>query len=219
MSHRLAELVAAVVAGDDAKVRALVHTGNSNHSHEGVSLLARAVSQGNTDVVVTLLEKGGASTLSRDPQGFSPLHRACSLEAADATVPLRLVELLLQHGANPNDINPTPRSGERTGLGRTPLILAAMRGEERVVRALVLAGAEVGYRDKKGMSALDYAAVHGRNAVVRYLLSVGAAAESALPFAARGRDGATTVSERVAFGDINALLCAPVVHQSMVSIR
>lgn len=219
MSLILADLVAAVVAGDGDRVEALVNTGNANLCDEGISLLARAVSQGNKQIVVTLLTKGKASTLSRDPHGFTPLHRACCLVTEDRSIPLEIVKLLVAHGANVNDVNPSPRTSDRSGLGRTPLILASIIGDERVVRALVLSGAEVDYRDKKGLSALDYAALHGRYLVVDYLISVDAEKESALRWAAKGRDDAKTVQERLAFGDINAMLCAPMAFQSQVSIR
>jgi len=58
--------------------------------------------------------------------------------------------------------------------GRTPLMLAAFRGDIRGVRALLLEGAEVNARDRDGDTALMFAAYRGHTEIVSLLLSHGA---------------------------------------------
>ncbi|EPX57971.1 Ankyrin repeat protein [Cystobacter fuscus DSM 2262] len=62
------------------------------------------------------------------------------------------VEALLAGGADPN-----PFDAE----GRTPLMLAAERGEEPLARVLLAGGADPSLTDRLGESALTKAAAHG----------------------------------------------------------
>jgi ankyrin repeat protein len=65
---------------------------------------------------------------------------------------------------------------EANGLikGRTPLMLAAFRGDISTVRELLLAGADVDARDKDGDTALMFAAYRGHAEIVSLLLDYGA---------------------------------------------
>jgi ankyrin repeat protein len=65
---------------------------------------------------------------------------------------LTRVEALLASGADPN-----PFDAE----GRTPLMLAAERGEEEVAQVLLAGGADPTLTDRLGESALTKAAAHG----------------------------------------------------------
>ena len=58
--------------------------------------------------------------------------------------------------------------------GRTPLMLAAFRGELPAVRRLLAAAADVNARDGDGMTALMFASHGGHAGVVRELLRHGA---------------------------------------------
>ena len=58
--------------------------------------------------------------------------------------------------------------------GRTPLMLAAFRGDIVAVRTLLLAGADVNGRDKDGDTALMFAAYRGDAEIVSLLLDHGA---------------------------------------------
>jgi serine/threonine-protein phosphatase 6 regulatory ankyrin repeat subunit B len=58
--------------------------------------------------------------------------------------------------------------------GRTPLMLAAFRGDISTVKSLLLAGADVNARDKDGDTALMFAAYRGHTEIVSLLLDHGA---------------------------------------------
>ncbi len=58
--------------------------------------------------------------------------------------------------------------------GRTPLMLAAFRGDAAAVLNLLEAGAEVNARDRDGDTALMFAAFRGHALVVGLLLQYGA---------------------------------------------
>jgi uncharacterized protein len=57
---------------------------------------------------------------------------------------------------------------------RTPLMLAAFRGDIVTVRALLMGGADVNARDKDGDTALMFAAYRGHTEIVSLLLDYGA---------------------------------------------
>ena len=73
---------------------------------------------------------------------------------------LARVEAALAAGADPN-----PYDAER----RTPLMLAAERGEQDMVRALLAAGADPTLTDRLDESALTKAAAYGQRALVTML--------------------------------------------------
>ncbi|HZI20007.1 MAG TPA: ankyrin repeat domain-containing protein [Pyrinomonadaceae bacterium] len=58
--------------------------------------------------------------------------------------------------------------------GRTPLMLAAFKGDLPAVRRLLAEGADVNARDEVGDTALMFAAFRGHEAIVNLLLSRGA---------------------------------------------
>jgi uncharacterized protein len=58
--------------------------------------------------------------------------------------------------------------------GRTPLMLAAFRGDTTAVINLLEGGAEVNARDKDGDTALMFAAYRGHALIVALLLQYGA---------------------------------------------
>ncbi len=58
--------------------------------------------------------------------------------------------------------------------GRTPLMLAAFRGDTAAVLNLLEGGAEVNARDKDGDTALMFAAFRGHALIVALLLQYGA---------------------------------------------
>ena len=76
----------------------------------------------------------------------------------------RIVELLLQKGANPNAANIE---------GRTSLFFAANKGNERIVKILLEVGADPSVQDKAGKRAVDFARSKGHRRIVDLLEQPG----------------------------------------------
>jgi ankyrin repeat protein len=77
------------------------------------------------------------------------------------------VGTLLKQGVNPDA---TAADKNR----RSALILATAGGHREAVKAILVAGADVDYRDAAGLSALNWAAIRSQNHVAQLLLSSGA---------------------------------------------
>ena len=121
-----------------------------------ITFVLNAIStQGELHDVFDLLDKSTEDINFRDAEGKTPLLIAV-LEGN-----LVIVQVLLQHGADPNlcDHN-----------GNTPLILAAYFGHFDIAKALVEAKADVQARDEEGSRALCYAAQQDNLDIVKYLV-------------------------------------------------
>jgi ankyrin repeat protein len=166
-------LVFATIKGDAPSVKALLKAGaDPNYTlPSGSKPLMVALSNGRSDAAMALLE-GGASVTARDEKtGNTPLH----LAAQQGNV--NLVKALLAKKADPNartntappipkKVNgdaPRPAAGEQT-----PLMLAARRDHEDVMRLLVAAGADPTLRAQDGSNLLMLAAVGGKLHTVKY---------------------------------------------------
>lgn len=77
----------------------------------------------------------------------------------------QVAELLVHDGAHVNEVNRD---------GATPLILASARGEAKVVRSLIAAGANVSSRGPRGLDALDEAMLMGNEETAALLRQAGA---------------------------------------------
>lgn len=163
-------------------------------------MLQWAVRTENTPVVVALLsEKGIGLDVNAGGSNKEP-----HLNVAAAEGHTGIVNLLLAHGANPDDrtlngVTPllsavyhgntavvqvlaalnitkpeTIRLDAPDGDGNIPLIIAAERGYDAIVRVLLSHGAKKDSRDKAGMTAMAHAAKKGFSAVVALLLANGA---------------------------------------------
>lgn len=144
-----------------------------------------------------LLLDHGADPLAQDAQGISVLVYA----TATYTRKMAMVTMILAAGGDPNALD---RGGEgalhvsargpdvevTTAMidsgacldvanwkGRTPLMNAAMRGHEPVVRGLLEAGARADLVDREGNTALDLAKSKGRVEVIRLLETWGRPSE------------------------------------------
>jgi ankyrin repeat protein len=87
-----------------------------------------------------------------------------ALHAAAQNASLRMINVLLTAGADPN---------ARDGLARTPLHLAAFAAKPLAVGRLITAGADPKALDSLGNSPLHYAAMAGSSATVRALVEAG----------------------------------------------
>ena len=147
----------------------------------GLNALLIAVDSGREDFAISLLGKGANSNVA-DRDGFTPLHIALragmsalhgiqhdprygDLSLAYLFRPdmTKLVQALLDHGANPNariknGSRKSPSSASdrpKIGLaGATPLFLAAGNGDVEVMRALLAKGADPKITTDDGSTAL-----------------------------------------------------------------
>ena len=87
-------------------------------------------------------------------------------------VVLGSVDLVSQHVAAGSDLN--VRDPNPEGNLSTPLMVAALFGEQEIVKILIDAGAEVNIQDKDGGTALHGAAFLGYPQILKDLLAAGA---------------------------------------------
>jgi ankyrin repeat protein len=171
------------------------------HSHEGVAIaliqagadleivdsfgygpLHSAALNGATNIVKELLRRPGINLQWRGRDGWTALAEAARQGHED------IVELLLDHGADPN-------IGGETDM-RTPLHLAAGNGNAKIVKLLLEKGkADTEITSNEGYTALINAAENAHLKVVEALIEHGANANRAevgkelwspLKFATRG---------------------------------
>ncbi|MFN3653551.1 MAG: ankyrin repeat domain-containing protein [Armatimonadota bacterium] len=128
--------------------------------------LARAI--GGLNPLVRLLLERGANPNHREPWGLAALHILVRWGPAN----VQLVELLLQHGADPN---------ARNDEGETPLMWAARRGPNDLVKALLDGGADPNLLNEQGSiemviasTALTEAVMHGQTVCAIVLMTAGA---------------------------------------------
>ncbi|TCJ41268.1 ankyrin repeat domain-containing protein [Parafrankia sp. BMG5.11] len=143
----------------------------------GVSVLEMAVRSGSVDVARFLLND------KADPDRRS-LAGTTPLASAIVTYNLEMIQLLLDHGADPQ--LPTLHDG-LSHEGRpakreiTPLSHAAQYDFPEAVHALIKAGAEVNHRMNNGHTALMTAVASGNSQAALALLELGADPDLDLP--------------------------------------
>jgi len=120
----------------------------------GSTPLREAVGKGPPDLVALLLDSG-ASVSIRDQRGWQPLHAALRSSALSSSARVSIVTDLLDHGANPNFLNPggweeDSRHDSHIGYrppgnpnrGNTPLAIARSNGFTNIVELLKATGAK-----------------------------------------------------------------------------
>jgi ankyrin repeat protein len=117
-----------------------------------------AANRGDLEKVQALLRSDPNLVLSKDDEGFTPLHQAVNRGHKD------VAELLLAHGA---DVNARLRvKGQEV-----PLHLAVAGGHKDVVGLLLAHGADVNAKNNKGGTPLHLAAYLGHKDIVGLLLA------------------------------------------------
>jgi ankyrin repeat protein len=184
-------LLIAARKGRDATVNVLLESGADvqlRNSADESALLEAARREFRT--IIEMLEEKGAKEPALDRKvmrwqleqngKFSNQEMLHSIHNSD----IAQVRKLLVAGMRVDDV--------RDDEENTPLLLAAARDHEAIVRLLIEYGANVDARNRQGDTALLIAARHGRDSIVKVLLESGAdvqhrnrADESALLEAAR----------------------------------
>ena len=124
---------------------------------------------GDLEGVVVALAQGGRVAM-KSPQGATPLLVAAQNGHSD------ICGLLLAHGSNVNEMDTETKS--------TVLHIAAARGHEAVVEALLSWGAIVDPQSQRGKTPLLLACQEGHLACVLALLKAGASASLSIHTAA-----------------------------------
>lgn len=117
----------------------------------------------------TLLKEKADISVHNTYDGTSPLIEACSYKQYDA----RFAKILLQNGANVNDIE-TGKRREGNSTRLTPLMAASRQGNIDLVKLLVSKGADINYKNEFRQSALSECILVNELEVGLYLLRNGA---------------------------------------------
>lgn len=139
-----ADLLTAVLAGDEVKVSGLLKKGaDCNASNEeGATLLMLAAGAGHLGMVEMLL-KAGATVDATDARGWTALMKALFNYEQNRGFP-DVVSALIEAGA---DIE------HQVTYGTRPLMIAAGYGEASVVEVLLAAGVDVVAMNEGGRNA------------------------------------------------------------------
>jgi ankyrin repeat protein len=129
-------------------------------SRHGESLLERAIRRKKDEIAKFLLGMGVK------PIDGGPLVE--SVARGDA----ELTQLLIKHGANPNQVN---------GLKRYPLGVACSRGHRDIIEILLKHGADLAITDVRGWSCVDWANHGGHKKLIGWLDSIGRKKRMTIP--------------------------------------
>lgn len=155
-------LFEAIINGHLPVVKYLIDNGADSfiRSAEGSTILHKVASHGHTDILIAVLNYPQIKELfhQRDDDERVPLH-----EAVRGFDKPKIVQILLEHGADPNVKNK---------FGFTPLHWAAQHGFIESAKILIEAGAEINALNKKGALPLDLAIAWGKEAFVLFFLGV-----------------------------------------------
>jgi len=156
-----AQALAAVRAGNLAKVKELIERGGANlnsRNRIGDSLLAMAIKSRKQDIANYLLDKGADAGVANTAKGTPLMAAAFNGDAA-------LVDRLLARGV---DIHAADEQR------KTAMVYAAAQGHADVVAQLLKAGVDVNARYANDLTALMWGAGQGQAKIVKYLLDNGA---------------------------------------------
>jgi uncharacterized protein len=180
----LSALMLAARQGAREAVRALIESGAGLDvtDPDGTSALVLAIINAHNDVAAVLIE-GGADPNVADVTGMAALYAAIDMHTLDPLInrpppipsgeldSVGLVQLLLEHGADPNARLKSPllqrqhnAGNPLFGAGATPLMRAARSSDLAMMRLLLEHGADATLATANGATSLMFAAGLGRNA-------------------------------------------------------
>jgi ankyrin repeat protein len=161
-----ADLIAAIKAGDLARVQKLLAAGADPNSRDetGDPALVWAVSVRNAPIVNALLSKG-ADVHAMTNNAEKTARNAPLVWFAAGQGSAETLRPILQAGGSAN---------ARVDNGITPLMVAGFLGNIETIPVLLAAKADLEARDQKERTALMWAANGGRVEAVRLLLDAGA---------------------------------------------
>ena len=166
------ELAKAVQDEDEKKITAIVAKEplliNYQEPKYGSTLLNLTIINQQIKPFKVLLDKKVDLSIHNTYDGTSALIEACMFKRYD----LDFAEILLQNGANVNDVEVGERrKGNSTRF--TPLMAASKAGNLDLVNLLVKNGANLNYQNEYQQSALSEAAIIGNYNIVEFLLQKG----------------------------------------------
>jgi ankyrin repeat protein len=152
------DLFEACALGNIEQVRRCVESAPdwvNSFASDGYFPLGLAAFFGHAEIVRLLLTRGADVNLAaQNSTRVTALHGSVTRGAVD------IVQVLLEHGANPN---------ARQEGGFAPLHSAAAAGHEGIVRLLVEHGAEISPRSDQGKTPRDFAVERGKPEVAEWL--------------------------------------------------
>ncbi|MDH5366189.1 MAG: ankyrin repeat domain-containing protein [Cyclobacteriaceae bacterium] len=168
------ELAKAAEDKNIEKIRYLINKQNLDKDFRepkyGQTLLMVTVNNENIVSTKALLELGADPNLHDSYDGSSAIIDAVTLSGIKAE-PIEMLNLLIQYGADPNDIEVGPRLDGNTT--RDTPILAAASESITLVKRLVELGADVNYTDEFGRTPMKEALFQDNYDIVLYLLEQG----------------------------------------------
>lgn len=160
------DLAAAVRWQNVGRIKAIIKKDpdllNYQDPHYGATLLLWAVGTEKYRSAETLLQLGADPEIASTHDGSTPLYVAAGYSWVDrfAKKNPRYVELLLQYGADPNNVSfvghSVPDSFNIVEPSTSPLMNSIGTGIEKT-KALVDAGADINHKTKSGRTAAIYA--------------------------------------------------------------
>ena len=144
-------------------------------NRQGMTPLQRAISSRDREIVEILLNNRADVNKAGDRK-VTPLLHLLAIAGGQASSDkegddFEVAKLLLEHGANPNVVSDWPN--------KTPLLIAAERGDEKMVDLLLAYGVDINQKGiwtpgQTGNTALHYAAWKGNKEMALLLLDKGA---------------------------------------------
>lgn len=165
INNKMTPLFGAVLKGDGEIVKLLLEHGANISAQDdgGNTVLHRAiVDLKENEKIVEILINNGAKIDLRNEKGFSPLHSSVNMGI------IKIVEMILNCEGDVNIL--IENDGDYNGF--SALSIAALTGQEDIVRMLINYGADIDIQDEYGATPLSLASMEGNQNIVKMLLDI-----------------------------------------------